>query len=158
MPSRVSSRLCSKTSAHDGAGHAADDGSGHEIGQPMESDRDAEADVERVECSQKYQQPVFGIERDEAGRHRKGDGGMRRWPAPEHAAFEETELESVAAVHQRTVVCRRHSKASEWRREASGEGLVTAGNQIAEQGRLAQGPGLRDEPAVFASLDRKSTR
>src|SRR5665213_4255639 len=94
--SRVSSQFSFETSAHDGANHCADDGSGHEFGEPMDGHGDAETDVKRIKQRAENQRLVFRPECNEAGHHGKRHGGVRRGPAPEDAAFEETELETAA--------------------------------------------------------------
>jgi len=145
-------RLCFETSSNHHSDHGANDGSGHEFGKPMDGHRDAEADVECIEQREEDKHPIFRIEHDQADRHGKRNGGVRRRPAPKDAAFEETELETVAGINQRSVGSRRHSEASEWWREASGECLVAARYKVAENGRLSQSPCSRDDTAVFSYL------
>jgi len=144
-----------ETSAHNGSDHAADDGSGHKFGEPMDGHRNAKADVERIDQGEQNKFRVPGIERDQAGGHGKRHGGVRRRPAPENAALEKPQLEAVAAVNQRPRVRGRPLEAVERRRKTSGEGLVAAGNQIAKHGRLSQSPGRGDGAAVFPDFARQ---
>ena len=58
-PNLVSSRFVPETSTHDSSNHAADDGSGHEFGEPMGGHGDAEADVKCVEQRARHQRLVF---------------------------------------------------------------------------------------------------
>ncbi len=113
----------------------------------MDGHRHAEADIERIEQREENKFLILGIERDEAGRHGKRNGGVRRRPAPEDAAFEETELEAMAGVNQRRTA--RHFEASKMWRDASGEHFVEAGYQVAENGGLRQSPASRDDAPVF---------
>jgi len=142
-----------EASSHRHSDHAADDRSGHKFGKPMDGHRNAQPDVERVQQRQENKHFVFRMKRDQANRHGEGHGGVRRRPAPKNAAFEKTELEAVAGVYPRSAVHHGVGEMPEkWRRQASSKRLVTARNEIAEQGRLPQRPSRHNEPAVSCGL------
>ena len=117
----------------------------------MDADGDAESDVERVGQGGEHEAAVAGVEGDETGGHGEGDGGVGGRPTPENPAFEQAQLETVAAINEGTFVGGGHTEAFERRREAAGEGFVEAGYSIAKQGGLAQGPGGGEEVPVFFS-------
>ena len=66
----------------------------------MDGYRNAKADVKRIKRREEKNRLIFRIERDQAGRHGKRNGGVRRGPAPEDAPFDEAEMEAMAGINQ----------------------------------------------------------
>ena len=97
----------------------------------MNRHRDAEADVSRVNQRRDPKPAPFRKERDHRHRHGKRDGRVRRRPAPKHTAPQNTETEIVADVRTHIVHGGMH---------ATGEHLVSRGDERADERRLPNGP------------------
>ena len=125
-----------KTFSHHHANDRAEDGSGHEIREPMYRHRDAEADVAGISQGQPDRPAVFREQREDRDRHGKGDGGVRRRPAPEHPAAQPAKPEIMADV-----------RADEmFRMHPARERLVGGREQGTDERRLADGPSGQREP------------
>jgi len=100
----------------------------------------AKSDVKRVKDDHPPQPVLLGKEREHRERHGKGDGGVRGRPAPEHPAAQDAELERMADVHA--------ARFMEVRVNPAREGLVSGGDERAEQFRLPDGPPDAGDPEV----------
>jgi hypothetical protein len=77
-------------------------------------------------------------------------------PTPEKLSELACILSKDENAEPRTLVKRaldiRHPEASEWGRDATGECFITARYTVAEQSRLSQSPGSRDDAPVFTGF------
>jgi len=96
----------------------------------MDGHGDANANIKSIEDRHESQPPWLGMEREYRHGHRKGDGGVRRRPAPENSAAQPAEVEDMADV--RTDAARRMS--------AAGKCFVGNNDQCAEEFSLSDSP------------------
>src|SRR3974390_894715 len=87
----ITVRVAEEATAYYRSDHCPDDGSSHEVGQPMDGHGNAEADIERVSDGNAPQPPLFRKQGEEGSRHGKRDRGMGRRPSPKNAAAQKTE-------------------------------------------------------------------
>lgn len=127
----------------------ADDCAGRKIGEPMDRHGHPQPDVKRINQRRQAQPPLFGDDCEHRDRHGKGDGGVRRRPAPESAAAQEAKTKIMADVRAHFV----HGGMN-----PAGEHLVGGGNERAEEFRLANGPADAGDPGVQSDITGEDER
>ena len=108
----------------------------------MDGHRDAQPDVARISQRQPAHPTPFWEEREHRDRHGKGDGGVRRRPAPEHPAVQPAKPEIMAEI-----------RADEmFRMHATGERLVAGRQQRPDERRLPDRPTRQREPRAAVDV------
>jgi len=102
----------------------------------MDGHRDAQPDVAGIDQCQPAETALFGKHREDGDRHGKGNGRMRRRPAPKHPAPQPAKPEIMADVRTDEM----------FRMHAAGERLVGGRQQRPHERRLSEGPARQREP------------
>ena len=104
----------------------------------MDGQGDTNADIESVEDRHQTQPPSFCTECEHRRGHGEGDGGMRRWPAPENSAAQKAEVEDMTDVRADAVR----------RMDAARNRFVCGRDKRAEEFSLTDGPTGQNDPTI----------
>ena len=102
----------------------------------MDGHRDAQPDVAGIDQCQPAETALFGKQREDGDRHGKGNGRMRRRPAPKHPAPQPAKPEIMADVRTDEMFLMHPPR----------ERLVSGRQQRPDERRLPDGPAGQRQP------------